>query len=42
MYLSAGYNQQTMNGPPKTNLSDLYSDRKHAVVSNAVEEEMGS
>ena len=42
MYLSAGYNQRTMNEPPKTNLSDLYSDRKHAVVSNAVEEEMES
>jgi len=38
MYLPAGYNQRTMNGPPKTNLSDLYADRKHAVVSNAVEE----
>ena len=42
MYLSAGYNQRTMNGPPKTNLSDLYSDRKHAVVSNAVEEQTES
>ena len=31
-----------MNGPPKTNLSDLYSDRKHAVVSNTVEDQTES
>jgi hypothetical protein len=28
-----------MNGTPKTNLSDLYSDREHAVKVNAIENE---
>jgi len=42
MYLSEGYNQHTMNGPPKTNLSDLYSDREHAIVSNTVEKQTKS
>ena len=35
----AGYNHQVMNGTPKTNLSDLYSDREHAVKVNAIENE---
>ena len=42
MYLSAGYNQHTMNGSPKTNLSDLYSDRKHTIVPNTVDEQTES
>ena len=38
----AGYNHQIMNGTPKTNLSDLYSDREHAVKVNAIEDELDS
>lgn len=39
---SAGYNHQIMNGTRKTNLSDLYSDRKHAITITTIEDETES